>query len=156
MSETAIIIHDVRSVQNVASIFRTAAAAGIGTIYLVGLTPTPVDRFGRQRKDFAKIALGSEHIVSWEHYKSIVSIFKKLKKEKFYIIGLEQSKNSIDYKKVKAKKKTAIVVGNEVKGLPKKVLDKCDVVAEIPMPGQKESLNVSIALAIALFRVWGI
>ena len=153
MKESAIIIHNVRSVENTASIFRTAATAGVNKIYLVGITPAPLDRFGKPRKDFAKVSLGSEKLVKWEHVSSFTPLMKRLKKEKFFVIALEQAPGAHDYRKIKPTNKTAIMVGNEVKGLPKKVLEECDVVAVINTPGKKESLNVAIALAIGLFRI---
>jgi len=148
-----LILHNIRSVENVGAIFRTADAAGISKIYLTGYTPAPLDRFGRKRADLAKSALGAEEFVSWEQKKSIFPLLSKLKKEKFLIIGIEQAKNSIDYKDVKLQRKNAFIVGAEVEGIPKNILDKCDVVAEIPMRGKKESLNVSVAAGIAIFAM---
>ncbi|MEK7175183.1 MAG: TrmH family RNA methyltransferase [Patescibacteria group bacterium] len=148
-----VILHNIRSAENVGSMFRTAEAAGVKKIYLTGYTPTPIDNFGRKRKDIAKTALGAEDFVNWEQKKNIFSLLEKLKKE-YFIISIEQDKNSINYKKLnlKLKKKNIFIVGNEVKGLSKKVLSKCDVIAEIPMNGKKESLNVSVALGIVLFN----
>ena len=151
--ENILILHNIRSVENVGAMFRTADAAGVNKIYLTGYTPAPLDRFGRKRGDLAKSALGAEEFVPWEQKKNISPLLVKLKGEKFLIIGIEQAKNSIDYKKVKLKSKNAFIVGAEVTGIPKTVLQKCDVVAEIPMRGKKESLNVSVALGIALFRI---
>jgi tRNA G18 (ribose-2'-O)-methylase SpoU len=151
--ENIVILHNIRSVENVGAMFRTADAAGVDKIYLTGYTPAPLDRFGRKRGDLAKSALGAEEFVKWEHKKSISVLLTKLKKDGFFIIGLEQDKNSIDYKKVKIKQKNAFLMGEEVAGISKENLKKCDVIAEIPMRGQKESLNVSVALGIALFRI---
>jgi 23S rRNA (guanosine2251-2'-O)-methyltransferase len=156
MTKTSVVIlHDIRSVHNVGSIFRIADCAGVSKIYLSAATPQPNDRFGRPRKDMAKISLGAENSVEWEEYKSIDSLIKKLKAEGFFIIAIEQDENSVDYKKVK-EKKIAFLFGTEVTGLPKSVLKKCDVIAEIPMKGEKESLNVSVAAGISIFRVLGI
>jgi tRNA G18 (ribose-2'-O)-methylase SpoU len=80
-------------------------------------------------------------------------LISKLKKEGFQIIAIEQDERSIDYRKVKTKSKNAFIVGAEVAGIPKNVLKKCDVIAEIRMLGEKESLNVSVALGVALFRI---
>lgn len=154
--ESILIINDIRSVANVGAMFRTADAVGINKIYLTGYTPMPLDRFGKIRKDMAKSALGAEKFVSWEYKKNILPLLKKLKEEKYLIIGIEQDEKSIDYKKVKLKNKNAFIVGAEVAGIPKKVLEKCDIIAEIPMRGKKESLNVSVALGIALFRILNI
>lgn len=150
-----LILLDIRSVYNVGAIFRTADAAGISKIYLVGITPTPLDRFGRIRTDVAKAALGAEQTVPWEYVKTISPLLSRLKKEETTIVAIEQAENSINYKKVKTKGKTVFLLGPEVTGVPKAVLKKCDVIAEIPMAGKKESLNVSVAAGIALFRMMG-
>ena len=153
--QNILILNDIRSVENVGAMFRTADAAGIDKIYLIGTTPTPIDRFGRKRKDLAKSALGAEEYVAWKYKKTISPLISKLKKEGFYIIAIEQDKNSVDYRKLKASsyELKAFLVGTEVTGIPKNVLKKCDVIAEIPMRGKKESLNVSVALGVALFRI---
>jgi 23S rRNA (guanosine2251-2'-O)-methyltransferase len=157
--KTVAILHDIRSVVNVGAIFRTCDASGISKIYLTGITPTPLDRFGRVRNDLAKAALGAEKTVAWEFSKEIESTLKMLKEENYKIIAIEQSPVSVDYKKVREKEKigtnknVAFLVGNEVDGLPKPVLDLCDIIAEIPMKGEKESLNVSTAFGIAVFRI---
>lgn len=150
--ESIVILHNIRSVYNVGAIFRTADAVGVSKIYLTGYTSTPVDRFGRERKDVAKSALGAQKSVAWEYVKSVGSVIKKLKKEEFEIVAVEQSEQSIDYKKIKPKQKTAFLFGNEVLGVSKQLLSKCDKIIEIPMRGEKESLNVSISAGIILFR----
>jgi tRNA G18 (ribose-2'-O)-methylase SpoU len=149
--ENVLILNDIRSVENVGAIFRTADAVGIDKIYLAGYTPTPLDRFGRKRGDLAKSALGAEEFVKWEQKKSIIPLLTKLKKNGFQIIAIEQDEKSVDYKKVKLKNKNAFVLGTEVTGIPKSVLKKCDIIAEIGMRGKKESLNVSVATGVALF-----
>lgn len=151
--QNILILNDIRSVENVGAIFRTADAAGINKIYLTGYTPTPLDRFGRKRGDLAKSALGAEEFVVWEQVKNITMLLSKLKKDGFYVVAIEQDEKSVDYKKLKLKNKNAFLVGTEVTGIPKDVLGKCDVIAEIPMKGKKESLNVSVACGIALFRL---
>ncbi len=157
-TENILILNDIRSVENVGAMFRTADAAGIDKIYLTGYTPCPLDRFGRKRGDLAKSALGAEEFVKWEQYKNISQLLTKLKKEKYLIIGIEQDKKSIDYKKLKVTnhKLKAFIVGTEVTGIPKNILKKCDIITEIPMKGKKESLNVSVATGIALFRILNI
>lgn len=155
--QTVVILHNIRSVENVGAMFRTADAAGVQKIYLVGITPAPLDRFGRKRKDLAKSALGAEEFVSWEQVKSLPGLLRVLKQDGYFIIGVEQDKNSIDYKKLASYKlktrKLAFIMGAEVEGIPKNILKKCDVIAEIPMHGKKESLNVSVALGIVLFHI---
>ncbi len=151
--ENVVILNDIRSVENVGAMFRTADAAGVEKIYLAGYTPTPLDRFGRKRKDLAKSALGAEEYVAWEQVKGVATLLNKLKRAGFKVVAIEQDKNSIDYKKVKTGNKNAFIVGAEVTGIPQTILKKCDVIAEIPMRGKKESLNVSVALGVVLFGV---
>ncbi|MCE9585277.1 TrmH family RNA methyltransferase [Candidatus Nomurabacteria bacterium] len=148
-----LILNDIRSIENVGAMFRTADAGGISKIYLVGTTPAPIDRFGRKRSDLAKSALGAEEFVPWEQAENIFSLLENLKNENFKIIAIEQDEKSVDYKDVVIGEKNAFLMGTEVSGIPKDVLEKCDVIAEIPMLGKKESLNVSVALGVALFRI---
>jgi 23S rRNA (guanosine2251-2'-O)-methyltransferase len=150
-----VILHNIRSTHNVGSIFRTSDAAGISHIYISGYTPSPLDAFGRKRKDIAKVALGAEDIVSWEKITHVSKLLKDLKKENFKILALEQNRDSVDYKKIKlkARSNTVIIVGNEVKGMSHSLLSHADTVIEIPMKGNKESLNVSVAFGIAIFRI---
>lgn len=158
MNKAVLILLDIRSNHNVGSLFRTADACGISKIYLVGITPAPLDKFGRVVKEIAKTALGAELSVPYEKIKSFKVLVNKLKKEGFKIIAIEQSENSVDYKKVKIKKgeKVAFVLGREVEGMSKAELSLCDIVAEIPMKGEKESLNVSVAGGVTLFRMLNI
>lgn len=156
MKELAIILLDLRSVENTASLFRTADCAGVSKIFLVGTTPTPIDRFKRVRADFAKVSLGAEKSVAYEYVESIGMLLEKLCEEKYEIVALEQSENSIDYKDYVMKGKTALILGTEVSGIPNDVLEKCDAMVEIPMKGEKESLNVSVAGAVAIFRMLNI
>lgn len=151
----ALVLHDVRSVHNVGSIFRTADCAGVSKIFLCGYTPAPVDRFGRKRRDLAKVSLGAEDSVEWESVPDAKSVIKKLKKGGFKAIAVEQARGSVDYRKAKPAPRTAVVFGNEVEGVPAAVLKLCDEVAEIPMRGAKESLNVSVSVGVALFRLLG-
>ena len=154
--ENILILPDIRSAQNVGAIFRTADAVGISKIFLTGVSPCPIDKFNRIRKDIAKSALGAELTIPWEYKQNLSVLLNKLKKEKYKIIAIEQDKNSIDYKKVKLIDKNVFVVGTEVTGLPKNILKKCNEIAEIPMRGKKESLNVSVATGVALFRILNI
>ena len=151
--EAILIIPDIRSAINVGSIFRTADAVGISKIYLTGYTPRPTDQFGRIQKDIAKSALGAETWIPWEYRKTPSAILTTLKKNGYKIIGLEQNKNSVDYRKIKVSGKIAFIVGREVEGLSPNILKKCDLIAEIPMYGKKESLNVSVACGVALYGI---
>jgi tRNA G18 (ribose-2'-O)-methylase SpoU len=148
-----LLLHDIRSVHNVGSIFRTADSAGINKIVLSGHSPAPLDRFKRVRNDLAKVALGAEQSVPWEYSEPFLPVIKKYKKEGFQIIALEQSEKSVDYKKVKITKPSLIILGNEPKGISKSLLKYADIIGEIPMKGRKESLNVSVAAGIFLFRL---
>ncbi|MEN9647474.1 MAG: hypothetical protein RLY57_278 [Candidatus Parcubacteria bacterium] len=151
-----LLLADMRSTHNVGSIFRTADAAGIQKIVLSGTTPTPLDRFNIPRTDVAKVALGAEKTIPWEYSEDTVSVIKKYKKEGFQIIALEQSDRSVDYKAVALIQPALIILGNEPKGIDQSILSYVDVIAEIPMKGEKESLNVSVAAGIFLFRVLNI
>ena len=148
-----LILPDIRSAINVGAIFRTADAVGIDEIYLTGVTPRPTDRFDRVQKDIAKSALGAETWIKWQYKEKVLPLIKKLKKDGYMIIALEQDKRAIDYRKVKLPKKLVLILGPEVEGLDKKILKECDVITYIPMYGKKESLNVSVAAGIALFRI---
>lgn len=148
-----IILDNIRSNHNVGSVFRTADALGVSKIYLCGTTPRPIDKFERPVGEIAKTALGAEKNIPWEYSKSTVSVINKLKKNEVEIVAIEQSSGSVDYKKVKPKGDVAFVLGNEVDGIANNTLKLCDIVAEIPMRGNKESLNVSVACGVAMFRM---
>jgi len=151
-----IILHNIRSAQNVGSIFRTADACGISKIFLSGYTPKPIDRLGREVKAISKTALGAEKTITWGFHPQVNLIINKLKKEGVKIIAVEQDKKSVDYRKIKLPMKgkgVAFIFGNEVRGISKQLLKQCDQIAEIPMLGKKESLNVSVTAGIVLFRI---
>ena len=152
------VLDNLRSVYNVGSIFRTANAAGIEKIYLCGTTPTPVDKRGHRRKDFAKVALGAEDTITWEYKEDTLKILQELHASDAYIIALEQDSSSVDYKLVRipVNKDIVFVLGKEVMGMSQDVLRECDVIAEIPMLGTKESMNVTIAFGIGVYRISGL
>ncbi len=153
-NENILILPDIRSAINIGAMFRTADAVGISKIYLTGFSPRPTDKFGRIQKDIAKSALGAEKWIAWEYKKTLIPLINSLKKDGYTIIAIEQDKSAIDYRKISLRgEKMAIIMGPEVTGLNQSVLNKCDVIAEIPMHGQKESLNVSVACGVALFRI---
>lgn len=154
--EICLILYNIRSAHNVGSIFRTADAASVSHVYLTGYTPSPIDRFNRERKDISKVALGAEKTVPWTHTENIEEVISELKKKGFTIIALEQDKKSVDYKTIRISQKSLLILGEEVNGIPKSILKKCDIIAEIPMRGKKESLNVSVAAGIALFRIYNL
>ncbi len=151
-----VVLNNIRSLYNVGSIFRTADAAGAEKIYLCGFTPEPVDRFGKLRPQLAKVSLGAEHSVKWEKIKSAIRLIDKLKKDGYKILAIEQNQKSMPYFKFKIQskeQKSALVLGNEVNGLPQSILKKADKILEIPMKGKKESLNVSVAFGIVVFNL---
>lgn len=148
---TVVVLDNIRSVHNVGSLFRTCEGAGVSKLYLCGVTPSPKDRFGRIRTDIAKVALGTENLVPWEEVSDTATAILKLKQEGFVIVAIEQDARSKDFKTFVAKEKTAFVFGEETKGLSKEILDMCDEILEIPMLGEKESLNVSVSAGIILF-----
>ncbi len=152
-----VILYNIRSNHNVGSMFRTSDALGVEKIYLCGITPKPTDRFGRKNLALGKVALGAENYVQWEYFKSTTKLLDELKKKKYTILAIEQNKKSKLLHKIKIPKskktKTALVFGNEVKGLPKIILKQTDKIIEIPMKGKKESLNVSVAFGIAIFKL---
>ena len=152
------ILDNLRSVYNVGSIFRTANAAGIEKIILCGTTPTPLDTKGVRRSDFAKVALGAEDTLQWEYKEDTKNTLQELKKSGFYTIAFEQDAKSIDYKNVsvEGRENIGFILGQEVTGISRDILDECDVIAEIPMLGTKESLNVTIAFGIGVYRVLGL
>lgn len=153
MTKLVLILHNIRSTHNVGSIFRTAECAGVSHVYLCGHTPAPTDRFGRKRNDIAKVALGAEEVVRWEQNDSIQTTLSKLKKDGYYVVALEQHPSSVPYTTFTKKGKIALVLGEEVQGIEPEILKQCDSIIEIPMRGKKESLNVSVAAGIAIFRL---
>ena len=142
-----VICHNIRSRENVGSIFRTADAFGVDKIFFVGFTPVP------PHEKISKTALGAENWISWEKIYFVSRLITRLKKEGFEIVALEQSRKSIDIRKYRSKKSVVLIIGNEIKGIPSFILKKCDKIVEIPMRGKKESLNVSVAAGIVIFHI---
>ena len=158
-----VVLNDVRSAHNVGSVFRTADALAVDKIFLCGYTPAPTDRFGRARSDIAKVGLGAEKSVAWEIVASAEKLIRTNKTAR--IIAIEQAPQAIHIRKLAEKISTAkkivpagapirdtfFIFGNETKGLPPRLLALCDDIAFIPMKGKKESLNVSVSVAVALY-----
>lgn len=158
-----VILNNIRSALNVGSIFRTSSGIGIDKIYICGITPTPFETAkkyegqNKKRKDFIKTSLGSEDEIAWEYRENIIEIIKELKENNFEIISLEQNENSLDYKSVKLENNNVvIIVGSETDGVDSEVLALSDKIIEIPMLGLKESLNVTIAFGILVYRLFDI
>ena len=152
-----LLIHDIRSVHNVGSMFRTADAAGFDHIYISGYSPRPTDRFGRIRQDIHKAALGAEQSVSWSGHDDALELIREKKSQGVLIIGIEQDDTSVglfDYDTLGDDTEVLVVMGNEVDGISQELLDACGVVIEIPMYGNKESLNVSVSFGIVAYALF--
>ncbi len=153
-----VILHNIRSLYNVGSIFRTADAFGIDRIYLTGYTGRPDHPLHGPK--IAKTALGGEKTIPWEYSKSPIRLLKTLAASKVRIIGLENNvpmrlgvgspKQLLQLKPVFP---LVLVLGEEVDGINKNILKLCNTIVEIPMRGQKESLNVSVAFGIAAYEI---
>lgn len=150
------ILDNIRSAYNVGSILRTCDGAGICHAYLCGITPTPIDQYGRARPDIAKAALGAEKSVPWEYVASTDKIIHSLKEKGYYCLALERDSRSEclqTYHVPINADHLVVVVGNEVEGLSQSVFNACDDRIEIPMYGSKESLNCSVAFGIAVYSL---
>jgi len=156
-----LVVHDIRSCHNVGSLFRSAEGLGVDKLYLTGYTPYPkqdhdarlphlADKISRQ---IQKTALGAEQTLPWAYYEDSLELLDKLKAEDYEIVGLEQTPTATKINNFKPRKNVALIVGSEVGGLDKMVLEACDEHLEIPMRGQKESFNVAVAAAIALYHI---
>lgn len=156
-----VIAHDIRSTHNIGSLLRTCDGLGVEKLYLTGYTPCPKQENDNRLPHLAnkidaqihKTALGAENTVIWEHCEDAIQIIKILKNQGYKIIALEQSQSSIPLPHFKPPDKLAILLGTEVKGLSPDLIAQCSQLIEIPMLGQKESFNVSVAAAIALYHV---
>ncbi|MFH0891020.1 MAG: TrmH family RNA methyltransferase [Candidatus Liptonbacteria bacterium] len=169
MKSLVVILHNIRSLHNVGSIFRTSDGAGVDKIYLCGYTPAPKDKLNRTPSALAKTALGAEENIPWEKVGRLPELISKLKKRNYKIWAVEQDQKSTPYFKAKPAlgDRIALLLGPEIGGLDKRVLDKCDRVLEIPMRGAmvrharhpahsrigKESLNVSVAFGVAVYQL---
>ena len=142
-----VICHNIRSAFNVGSIFRTADALAVEKIFLCGYTPTPKD------EKVKKTSLGAEESVEWEKCGQTWRIIERLKKDGVFVMALEKSAKSKAHYKFKPKWPLALVIGNEVEGLSESILQRCDEVIELPMLGDKESLNVGVAFGAAGYEL---
>lgn len=140
-----VVCDNLRSRFNVGAIFRTGDGAGVEKIYLCGITPAP------PHSRIAKVALGAEGSVPWEKCANSLPLLRRLRREGFSIVALEQTKKSVPYHRFKSKGAIALVVGPETTGLRPSVLRAADRAIVIPMLGKKESLNVAVAFGIAVY-----
>ncbi|HEY4523313.1 MAG TPA: RNA methyltransferase [Candidatus Paceibacterota bacterium] len=145
--EILVVLDNIRSRENVGSIFRTADAAGASKIYLCGITPTP------PHEKISKTALGAEKWIPWEYCKQTWRLMAKLKGEGTNIVALEQTKESKNVFKFRPKFPLVLILGNEVRGLSPQILKYCDKKIYIPMRGRKESLNIAVAFGIAVYQL---
>jgi len=154
MKSFFVVVDNIRSSENVGSIFRTSDALGVEKIFLCGISPTPASSAGRSENEkLAKTALGAEKTVAWEHHKQLWRLLKTLKKQGVFITALEQTRESISLEKFRPKFPLALVIGHEVKGVSSSALKLADAIIEISMHGKKESLNVSVAFGIAGYEI---
>ncbi len=145
-----VILDNIRSLNNIGSVFRTSDAFLVEKIYLCGITATPPHR------DIHKTALGSTDSVTWEYVENTLDLIEKLKTEGIEIAAIEQAEESIflhDFMP-KKDKKIAIVLGNEVKGVQQQVVSNADYCVEIPQFGTKHSLNISVSYGVVLWDLF--
>lgn len=154
------IAHDIRSTHNVGALLRTAECMG-ASVYFTGYTPYPASeddgRLPHERakltKQIEKTALGATELVEWAHHDDITALLTELRSDGHEIIALEQTTSSIELPAFAPGDKVAILLGREVEGIAPELVALCDTAVEIPQFGQKESLNVVQAAAMALYHM---
>ncbi len=142
-----VILDNIRSLNNIGSVFRTSDAFLIEKIYLCGITAKP------PHKEIHKTALGATETVAWEYVEDTLSLVKKLQKEDVFVAAIEQAENStmLQNFEIEKSKKYAVVFGNEVKGVQQEVVSASDNCIEIPQFGTKHSLNISVSTGVVLW-----
>ena len=146
MHPLVVVAHDIRSAHNVGSVFRTADSAGLSHVYLTGFTPTP------EHRGVVKTALGAQDAVPWSHHADVLVLFDRLRSEGFTVAALERTGGAVEIEATEAAHfPLALVLGNEVMGVPRQVLDAADLTLALPQYGVKDSLNVSVAFGIAAY-----
>ncbi len=145
-----IVLDNIRSLNNIGSVFRTSDAFLIEKIYLCGITATPPNR------DIHKTALGATESVAWEYAEDTLELVKKLKAESVKVLAIEQAENStkLDTFLPEENQKYAIVMGNEVKGVQQEVINASDMCIEIPQLGTKHSLNISVTTGVVIWDLF--
>ena len=143
-----IVLDNIRSLNNIGSVFRTSDAFRIEKILLCGITAKPPHR------DIQKTALGATETVEWGYYENTIDCIQELKQEGYEIASIEQAENTTFLHEYQPKNKVAIVMGNEVKGVDQQVIDVSDVCIEIPQFGTKHSLNVSVCTGIVVWNIF--
>lgn len=161
MTQLVLILNNLRSAANVGSILRTADSAGVERVICCGSTPYPrlkIDArdpvvINRNVRAISKTALGAETTVNVEYFSETVDAIAKLRGQNMAIYALEQTDTSANLLQSTPRLPAALIVGNEVFGVQKDVLAQCDQVFDIPQKGAKESLNVSVATGIAVYKL---
>lgn len=145
-----VVLDNIRSLNNIGSVFRTSDAFLIEKIYLCGICAVPPN------KDIHKTALGATESVAWEYVEDTLTLVEKLKKENINVLAIEQVENSTKLNSFSPNKnqKYAIVMGNEVKGVQQEVVNASDVCIEIPQLGTKHSLNISVTTGVVLWDLF--
>jgi len=145
-----IILDNIRSLNNIGSVFRTSDAFLIEKIYLCGITATPPHR------DIHKTALGSTETVAWEHAENTMDVIKKLQDNGIKVAAIEQAEHAVMLNDFKPQPDTtyALVFGNEVKGVAQDVVSASDLVLEIPQFGTKHSLNISVSCGVVVWDIF--
>lgn len=143
--QLVVVAHNIRSLWNVGSFFRTCDAFGVSHLHLCGYTAVP------PRKEIHKTALGAEEWVPWSYDADPLLVLRRRKSEGFAIVGLEITAGSVPLSAYVPTGPQCLVLGHEILGVPKEILGLCDTVVHIPMNGRKESLNVSVAAGIAMY-----
>ncbi|WP_282089938.1 RNA methyltransferase [Aquimarina algiphila] len=145
-----IILDNIRSLNNIGSVFRTADAFLIEKIYLCGITATP------PHKDIQKTALGATETVDWEHHEDTLKLVEDLKLENIKILSIEQAENATLLNDFipQPNQKYAVIFGNEVKGVQQDVVSESDDVIEIPQYGSKHSLNISVSAGVVIWDIF--
>jgi tRNA G18 (ribose-2'-O)-methylase SpoU len=142
-----VIAHDIRSRENVGSLFRTCEFLGVHKLWLTGYTPIPPD------PKLCKVSLGAEKTVVWENVKDVKDAMDRIKEEGFRLLALELDDEAVDIADYRKPTRAALLLGNEVTGVPATLMKKCDDVIMIAKKGKKESLNVSVAAGIACWSL---
>lgn len=141
------VLENIRSAYNIGSVFRTADAFLLESIYICGYSAFP------PHKEIKKTALGAEETVHWKHFKTTKEALEELRKDGYKIFAVEQAEGSIPLQEFKAQEKLAVVFGNEVTGVEQSTIEMADGCIEIPQLGMKHSLNISVAAGIVLWEL---
>lgn len=157
--QISVVAHNIRSTHNIGSIFRTCDGFGVEHLYLSGYSPYPIAKDDtrlphiaqKTTAEIAKVALGAEATVPFTHIDHVQNTIEAFRAHGYTIVGLEQGEGAIEIQDFQPPSKILLILGEEVEGIAPDILKLCDSLVEIPMRGQKESFNVSVATGIALY-----